>query len=356
MESHPVPQNVTTFEFHLIGDMTIKQFAYLAVGLTCAYLTFIFLFKSVPLIASPIIGFSIILGAAFAFVPIMERPLDHWVITFFRAIYKPTEFKFKSKMFEDNPLLFNNRLEVYLNTLNLYKNTKLHPNPSFATPKIIHQPTQLQTPKLITDIKIADSMNPSLPVKPILKVDGLDQSLKLIKQAEEVKSLIAKTQAEINAIRYRAAQPGTDSRQFTQEYQDALNELQQLNKKAAEISRLMAGLGKTGSLPRPIAQAKVMPVLSLTTIPNIINGIVADSQGSYLEGAIVIAHDKEGLPVRALKTNKLGQFVAATPLPDDTYHLSIEKEDLVFDSIQIELKGQILKPLFIKAKRIGGVT
>ncbi|EKD47460.1 MAG: hypothetical protein ACD_66C00049G0001, partial [uncultured bacterium] len=28
MEQHPVPQNVTGFQFKLIGDITLKQFAY----------------------------------------------------------------------------------------------------------------------------------------------------------------------------------------------------------------------------------------------------------------------------------------------------------------------------------------
>lgn len=355
MESHPVPQNVTTFEFHLIGDMTIKQFAYLATGLAIAYITFIIFSKPVPYIAYPIIVVSASLGAAFAFLPIMERPLDHWMAAFFKAVFKPTQFKFKSKMFEDNPLLFNNRLDIYLSTLNLYKTAKISINPTSITPKPIATTVQpVVIPKLASDVKIHTApVAKTTPVKPVIKTDGLDQSLKLIKRAEEVRQLILKTQAEINAIKYQAAQPGADPGRFTQEYHDALNELQQLNKEASEISRQMAGLGKTETPATPIAPTKVVPVLSLTSIPNIINGIVTDSQGSYLEGAIVIAHDKDGLPVRALKTNKLGQFVAATPLPDGLYNLTIEKENLIFDALQADLKGQVLKPLFIKAKRLG---
>ena len=38
MDQHPVPRNISSFEFHLIGDMTLKQFAYLAGGVFIAYL------------------------------------------------------------------------------------------------------------------------------------------------------------------------------------------------------------------------------------------------------------------------------------------------------------------------------
>ena len=33
LQQHPVPQHIASYEFKLIGDMTIKQFAYLAGGI-----------------------------------------------------------------------------------------------------------------------------------------------------------------------------------------------------------------------------------------------------------------------------------------------------------------------------------
>src|SRR5438477_142716 len=90
MEAHPVPQNITSFEFHLIGDMTLKQFIYLAVGVSIAYLTFIFFYDASPIAATAIIVISATSGAALAFLPIQDRPLDHWVKAFLKAIYSPT--------------------------------------------------------------------------------------------------------------------------------------------------------------------------------------------------------------------------------------------------------------------------
>ena len=114
--THPIPQNVTNFEFHLVGDMTLKQFAYLAAGVGFAFLIFTTLSTIQPIIAWPIIIISALLGVAFAFLPIQERPLDHWVAAFFRAIFQPTSLKFSSKIINPTDPLFNKRLNHYLRT------------------------------------------------------------------------------------------------------------------------------------------------------------------------------------------------------------------------------------------------
>ena len=40
MQQHPVPRNVTGFQFKLVGDMTLKQFGYLAGGVVMGYIAF----------------------------------------------------------------------------------------------------------------------------------------------------------------------------------------------------------------------------------------------------------------------------------------------------------------------------
>src|SRR3989344_8188873 len=90
MEQHPVPQNVTTFQFRLIGDMTIKQFGYLAGGVILAYISYklpLPFFFTWPMVIVFALG-----GFGFAFVPIEERPMDVWVLSFLKSIYSPTEY------------------------------------------------------------------------------------------------------------------------------------------------------------------------------------------------------------------------------------------------------------------------
>ncbi len=92
-EEHAVPQDITGFKFKLIGDMTVKQFGELAFGAICAY---IFYASGIyPIIKWPLAVFFALFGVALAFLPISERPLDIWIINFFRAIYRPTYYVWK---------------------------------------------------------------------------------------------------------------------------------------------------------------------------------------------------------------------------------------------------------------------
>ena len=93
MQQHPVPQNVTGFQFKLIGDMTVKQFVFLAAGVLVAY--FITRLGWPPVIKFPIAIAVFGGGFAFAFMPIEDRPLEVWVTSFFKNVYAPTVFLWK---------------------------------------------------------------------------------------------------------------------------------------------------------------------------------------------------------------------------------------------------------------------
>ncbi|MBI5465291.1 PrgI family protein, partial [Candidatus Gottesmanbacteria bacterium] len=95
MEQHPVPQNISGFQFKLIGDMTIKQFLFLAGGVLTGYL--LLQFKIPGLIKWFLAICAGGAGFAFAFVPIEERPLDRWLVSFFKSIYSPTQFLWKKR-------------------------------------------------------------------------------------------------------------------------------------------------------------------------------------------------------------------------------------------------------------------
>lgn len=91
LEQHAIPTEVTKYEFHLVGDWTIKQFAWLAGGIIIAII--FFSADWLPaIIRTPAIIIFPTSGALIAFVPIQGRPLDRWLIAFIKAIYAPTEF------------------------------------------------------------------------------------------------------------------------------------------------------------------------------------------------------------------------------------------------------------------------
>lgn len=318
MQPHPVPKDISSFEFHLVGDMTLKQFTYLASGCGIAYLSYIFLSKPLPFIAWPVIGISVLLGCAFAFLPIAERPLDLWLKSFLKAVFSPTQF-------------------VYYQPTVVAPPVPVKVSPPVESKPIIPQPQP----------QVAQALPSNL---------DLQKTVELAKEAQFVQTEIVKTEQELAQIKTQAAQPGVDPKNFTKEFQKTLGELQKLNAEASDLSKQLAG-GSKAVAPITVVKAETIkpvnaPSMALTSIPNIINGIITDSQGNYLDGAIVVAHDKQGIPVRALKSNKLGQFVAATPLPSGTYVLDVEKESLVFDKVEVELKEEIIPPILMAAKKV----
>ena len=89
-EQHPIPQQISAFQFHLVGDMTLKQFLYVAGGALIGLLIYA---TGLPgLVKWPLILISVGGGAAIAFFPLQDRPLTTWILSFFQSIYSPTIF------------------------------------------------------------------------------------------------------------------------------------------------------------------------------------------------------------------------------------------------------------------------
>jgi len=87
------------------------------------------------------------------------------------------------------------------------------------------------------------------------------------------------------------------------------------------------------------------------TTPNLVSGLVVDEDDNEVEGAIAEIQDIAGNPVRAMRTNGLGQFQTATPLSQGDYLIVVEKEPYRFDIIKLAIEGKIVSPLKIKAQR-----
>lgn len=330
---HPVPQNVTSFEFHLIGDMTLKQFAYLATGLGIAYLTFVLFFSSYPAFSIPVIAISSLLGAAFAFLPIYDRPLDHWVGAFFKAVYSPTQGYWKTSHQkgkinpEDN--LFKNRLKFYLSGSLPAPRVEMKPAPKPTTPVL----RPLAVSKFQTQIAAPvpapqPTIQPKLQTTPPIQTKP-DEYIKLAGEVKFLQTKLAEAQQQITRLQTTPPAPVIQPPKI---------QPQPVTVPQAQVTVIQA--------LKP-ANTQIL----LTSFPNIINGIVSDDAGVYLEGVIVIIHDRSGVPVRAVKTNKLGQFAGATPLPSGVYTLTLEKEGYEFQILQVTLNAHVLAPIQIHPKK-----
>ena len=364
MGPHPVPQNVTSFQFHLVGDMTLKQFIYLASGVAIAYFLFVFALTSYPLITWPLIVISAGTGAAFAFIPIGSRPLDHWVAAFFKAIYTPTQRSWikDGKSYKEEPL-FNNRYLMYVSKF----------KPAEAPIPQLAQSTSAQTLRAASSqpqtvlpgpqIQQTSQTPASVHTAALPTSEDLKKTVDLARQAQTLQVQIIQTERTLNQIKAATVKPSPIPIDYSHEVAKVLGDLQKLVSQATGIKSQLEAINQPKNAAPEIKQAKekirvVIPEkqkqtqIALTSFPNVISGIVKDNQDNYLEGVVAVIYDKEGLPARALKTNKLGQFSGATPLSNGVYTLELEKDGYSFDSLQIQLDGQIMPPLMITAKGV----
>lgn len=350
-EQHPVPQNIASYQFRLVGDMTLKQFFQLAGGALLAILVYSF---PLPAIFKwPLVVIFVLSGAAFAFLPIQERPLSLWVSSFIRSIYAPTVYIWqqqKSYQFfapestqistqQDpttanisdaqlaapvNPAHVSNLEEGEKTMLNKitglfgFGGTKQSQPLAQPAPKPAPQPQQ-QTPAP-TPPTVNQNAQPAV-VQPKKEV--------VVPQKQPVK---------VDTQQRGFEQPNANQQKPTEITQQKLE--QTLTEQAQSGSANKANFSNDAAPPTP------------PTKENVVVGQVIDSNGKIVEGAILEIKDSNGRPVRALKTNKVGHFLIVTPLNNGKYTIHTEKDGLEFDTIEIEAKGEIIKPIAIKAKQV----
>lgn len=401
MEQHPVPQNVTTFQFRLIGDMTIKQFGYLAGGALAAYICY-----KLPLpffFTWPLTITAGMLGFGLAFVPIEERPMDVWILSFLKNVYSPTQFIWQKGTALPEPTTPmappppipprtvpsaspipqtpNPQRDVLQD---LFKPKK--PDQSFSKQKIkvspfamladlfklSHQQTgqpavfptvqaipipsvtgQHLPPSTTTPTETTPAASPTLTqeTKTDSQTAELTAKLKTLEQELQTKSL---SDARVMDLQKQLTEALATKEKMEQELLTLRR--QQTAPTAPSIPTVQA---QPATAPHPPSVRIVTPDIApkiglpkLTTFPNVVSGIIKNQYGDLIPGILVTVRDKDDVPLRALKTNKLGQFAASTPLPNATYVVEIEdpRKEHLFDRIQITLNGTVAPALEIHAK------
>ncbi len=362
MNQHAVPQNVTSYQFRLIGDMTIQQFIYLSVGIGAAiffYYTNLF----APIKWMLILG-SAMLGFAVAFLPLEERPLDQWITNYFRAIYKPTLFTWKKEprlpeYFSYTPsgtilpgdiqemsrvatLRRQQGLRSYLVTLPSDQANSLDSFEKSAVSGVIDM-FDVSTPTTFIPTAPLSVSTPS-----VLNIDlaapvsdtTIDQSpaaaATLPTQLPPITSGVI-VDIPIHIEKTKSLQTVPLTPEPTASPPD---NLQSSTLTIEDLSSPSVVATTSSNLPFP----------SSPTTPNTLVGMILDQDEKIIDGAIVEVIDESGLPVRATKTNQLGQFFSTTPLRRGNYRLTVEKTGHVFDTIEVTLSGQIVPPLKIQAK------
>ena len=386
MEQHAVPQDITGFKFKLVGDMTLKQFGELAGGAIVAYIFYVSGLH--PILKWPLVFTFGFLGFALAFLPIEERPLDIWLANFFKSIYQPTLYLWKKGA--SVALTFGapagsqtiNRLPTPTVAAWPYgqekkeevKEPEQKPKDESAGPMAIEDLQRLRDQKIAdlekmtqrlktVDIKLKTDTFAAAKKPGVITIDELarrrdDQKMaddaklrELLEQNLKLGSQIEEVQTKIQALE------GADTGQLKTQMDNLFKEKDQLTTTITALQNKVEGKTAQDQPPPPPAQeAQVRVVekpvsrqtnITLTDIPNVINGVVTGDNGVPLDSTILTVKDKAGNAIRALKTNQIGQFIASTPLPNGIYYLEFERPNYIFETLEITLDGQVLAPIEI---------
>lgn len=328
MEQHPIPQQISSYQFRLVGDMTLKQFFQLAGG---ALIALLFYATPLPtLIKWPLMIFFGLLGVALAFVPLEERPLSRWIVTFLKSVYSPTLFNWEKTKIA--PVFFQEEGQAPMVTL---------PPSQQATENYLAQTTvknplfeQLESTEKTFLSGLSTLFGPGSPQTGQITINQPAQAIEQPKIQEM-------TIPQIDSIKVVGSTPRPK----------IVVEENVPPKPFETFTPLAPAASPQGFVPARGAQfsAEAAPPTP-STQPNIVVGQVLDEQGKIVEGAIMEIRDIAGRPVRALKSNKLGHFMIVTPLSNGRYEIITDKEGFTFEPISFEATGELLSPIAIRAQ------
>jgi hypothetical protein len=359
MENHPIPQNITGFQFKLIGALTVRQFAYVAGGLFFAWLTY-FIFKLPLFISLPLSLFFSLGGLALAFLPVDGRPLDAMLMNFIKAVFAPTKY-----MYEKQGGSAFSPTQTPIGISGQPQSNTLTPTPTAQEPIV----RPLTHPKIVAPPINQPDLIPPIPTPSSQPVAEQEVQAEIKKDENNEKALnnqIAQTQ--------QASQPTQD---LEQRLSEIMAQKEALEKQLKEFQNKMAQPAPTFPTTQPIqppppayAPPPPPPAQSVASQPsqppmpqpipqpiqtgfeaepNLISGSVKDSRGNALQNILVEIKDEEDIPVRAFKTTANGQFSSATPVANGSYVLSLEDPKMIhkFDETKIEAVGSPIAPLQI---------
>lgn len=327
---HPVPQHISSYEFRLVGDMTLKQFFQVGGG---ALVALIFYASPLPAIIKwPLVLISALTGAAIAFLPIEERSLDRWIIAFLKAVYSPTKYIWRRSEAVD--IFAPETTPIKLEEIGIPTRGKEQAEKYLAAipregGRILSTFEQAEETffEKVSQL-FAQVVAPRQPAKPSGPLEVPPQPRpRFIVEEEGVPGI---------ATRPQPPQAPAPPKEKAQPWQPRA------------VGPVLVGDQLSATKAARFAPEAAPP--GPPEIPNVIVGQVLDASGKIIENVILEVRDSAGRPVRALKTNKVGHFAIVTSLKEGIYEIETEKEGLVFDKVHFEAKGEIIPPIEIRAK------
>lgn len=328
MKQHPIPQDITGYKFHLIGAMTLKQFAELAAGAIIAFI----IYKSnlIGVIKWPMFIFVIILATMIAFVPIEERPLDFWIITYFKNLWKPTKFFWKKT--PKVPEFFN-----YKPGQNQNLDVTPDVNYSPARKKRIQEYLK-SIPN--TDEEL-DEWDINYNQRANNLLDNFDQvQVKAENVSVQREAKTDKPQLKTRIRKLKSLEDIQDQQTQKTELEPPVEEVNSL-KLANSVEKETDQIQTTENNKQNQKEEKNNQLL----------GTIKNNTGKPVSNALIEVFAKnEDQALRISKSNAGGEFFIKTALPNGEYQIKTEAEGLAFMPISIRLTGRRVPAIEIVAE------
>ena len=320
MEQHPIPQQISSYEFKLVGNMTLKQFGKAAGGVIVAVLinsSKLIFFIKYPLMALFGLG-----GIMMAFVPFQDRPLEIWLMAFIKSVYSPTIYLWKKAKNK-------NWLDIDMTK----KIAEEHEGKESLDVPIKDGAKAKEFIGSLPSIKLGYRKNDAKTVETDKKTE--EEFEKIANEVEKEEIASTSNVAEANATSKDKSEKKKPEKDKTSDERKKMS----LDLKKADK---LEATGKVvfGGVPMPMAPK----------MANVLSGMVIGKGEQIIEEAIVEVQDENGNSVRVFRTNSLGQFKSANQLASGKYLIITEKDGYTFDRVKVVLKGERLEPIKIQAK------
>lgn len=309
MDQHPVPRQITTFEFKLIGFFTVKQFIYIIVFAPIGFVVYsLFPIPLLNIVLGVLIGS---IGFVIALVPINDRPIDVWFKNLVKRLTSPTQYVYHKS---NQPVYFFNHLYF------------------------VSDPHRVMS-HIESQEKLAAYLNQTQQVVP-----AIDEHKKrindLFRKHGNKPSIPTTTQAD-------TAQPVVPTKT------SITVPVPQPLPPSAHATPL--------SLPVPTTQESIKPVIKKSERPAVVSpkqpfftGVVKNHRLIPIPGILIYVKDANSQTMRLLKSNPHGVFATFNPLAPGEYTLEMKdpRNGYFFDTMKITINDSNPTPFEVYSKEL----
>ncbi len=355
MQEHLIPQDISNYQFHLIGELDLKQFSEIMLGIILAVV--IYQFNWPAYIKWPIMISFAGLGLIAAFFPIAGQPLSHWLKVLFKNLYAPTKFYWH----KDNqiPSYFNYELsDSHRDFLESVTTFNASPVKKHKALDYFHTLEKNKAEEDKLEIFNSSNLNQvAQKLQPEIKKTTTEPATikKLIikpqvktSQSQRVRQIITPSQKTLDSFLKNSNifQPTTITDKITSVNQPKSNLYWPTNNAASKSTPI---INQPDSINQGIPKILPKPNLSTEKTPNL-SGIVVDQNNKPLADVLISVKDTNNNLKTIIKTNQLGQFYYQSPLHPDNYILSPQKDNYQFNEELINIDDQGIAPLLLITK------